>query len=69
MPKEKSISDAHKYIKLNRDDLIPYANNPRTHSESQVNQIAASIREFGFTVPVLVDGRTFESIREVSDAE
>ena len=55
MPKEKSISDARKYIKLNRDDLIPYANNPRTHSESQVNQIAASIREFGFVVPVIVD--------------
>ena len=55
MPSKKSISDAHKYIKLNRDDLIPYANNPRTHSESQVNQIAASIREFGFVVPVIVD--------------
>lgn len=36
-------------------DLIPYANNTRTHSEEQVAQIAASIREFGFTNPVLVD--------------
>ena len=35
--------------------LIPYANNSRTHSEEQVAQIAASIREFGFTNPVLVD--------------
>lgn len=38
------------------DALIPYARNSRTHSEAQVAQIAASIREFGFTNPVLVDG-------------
>ena len=37
-------------------DLIPYARNSRTHSDEQVAQIAASIREFGFTNPVLVDG-------------
>lgn len=37
------------------DSLIPYARNSRTHSEAQVAQIAASIREFGFTNPVLVD--------------
>jgi hypothetical protein len=36
-------------------DLIPYALNSRTHSERQVAQIAASIQEFGFTNPVLVD--------------
>jgi len=36
-------------------DLIPYALNSRTHSEAQVTQIAASIREFGFTNPLLVD--------------
>jgi DNA modification methylase len=36
--------------------LIPYARNPRTHSESQAAQVAASIREFGWTNPVLVDG-------------
>ena len=36
-------------------DLIPYVNNSRTHSEDQVNQIAASIKEFGFTNPVLID--------------
>jgi DNA modification methylase len=35
--------------------LIPYARNPRTHSDAQVAQIAASIREFGWTNPVLVD--------------
>ena len=36
--------------------LIPYARNARTHSESQVALIAGSIREYGFTNPVLVDG-------------
>lgn len=37
-------------------DLIPYAANSRTHSDAQVAQIAASIREFGFTNPILTDG-------------
>lgn len=36
-------------------DLIPYANNSRTHSDEQVTQIASSIKEFGFTNPVLID--------------
>lgn len=35
--------------------LVPYARNARTHSEAQVAQIAGSIREFGFTNPVLID--------------
>jgi ParB-like chromosome segregation protein Spo0J len=35
--------------------LIPYTNNPRTHSDAQVAQIAASIAEFGFNSPILVD--------------
>ena len=38
------------------DRLIPYALNARTHDDAQVAQIAASIREFGFNNPVLVDG-------------
>jgi ParB family transcriptional regulator, chromosome partitioning protein len=37
------------------DELIPYAKNARTHSEAQVAQIAASIREFGWMNPVLID--------------
>ncbi len=41
---------------LKTDSLIPYARNSRTHSEAQVAQIAGSIREFGFTNPVLIDG-------------
>jgi len=36
--------------------LIPYARNARTHSDEQVAQIAGSIREFGFTNPILIDG-------------
>ena len=36
-------------------DLIPYARNSRTHSDDQVTQIASSIREFGFTNPILID--------------
>lgn len=37
-------------------DLIPYARNSRTHNDAQVAQIAASIKEFGWTNPVLLDG-------------
>ena len=37
------------------DDLIPYVNNTRTHTEEQINQVASSIKEFGFTNPVLID--------------
>lgn len=38
------------------ESLIPYARNSRTHSDAQVAQIAASIKEFGWTNPILVDG-------------
>lgn len=37
-------------------DLIPYAKNSRTHSDMQIAQIASSIKEFGFTQPILLDG-------------
>ena len=37
------------------DKLVPYDKNPRTHSPEQINQIAASIAEFGFLNPILVD--------------
>lgn len=40
---------------LKTAELIPYARNTRTHSEAQIAQIAGSIREFGFTNPVLID--------------
>ena len=38
-------------------DLVPYAKNSRVHDDAQVAQIAASIREFGFTNPVLIDAQ------------
>jgi DNA modification methylase len=38
-------------------ELIPYVKNSRTHSDEQVAQIAASIKEFGWTNPILVDGQ------------
>lgn len=38
------------------DALVPYARNTRTHSDAQIAQVAASITEFGFTNPVLIDG-------------
>ena len=37
------------------DDLIPYANNAKKHGVKQINQIRASLREFGFVTPVLID--------------
>jgi hypothetical protein len=40
----------------NIEDLIPYARNSRTHSDKQIAQIAASIKEFGWRNPVLIDG-------------
>ena len=40
---------------ISTTDLIPYANNPRTHSDQQVAQVAASIQEFGFNNPILID--------------
>ena len=40
---------------LQTADLVPYARNSRTHSAEQVRQIANSIKEFGFTNPVLID--------------
>jgi len=46
-----ALTIAYKKIK----ELIPYCNNSRTHSDEQVLQIASSIKEFGFTNPVLID--------------
>lgn len=45
----------HEYKIKKTADLIPYANNSRTHSDDQVNQVASSIKEFGFTNPILID--------------
>lgn len=45
-----------KYKESDIGDLIPYARNSRTHSDQQVAQIAASIKEFGFLNPIITDG-------------
>jgi DNA modification methylase len=44
-----------KIVQKTLDSLIPYINNSRTHSDEQVAQIAASIQEFGWTNPILID--------------
>jgi DNA modification methylase len=46
---------AYKLTNKNISDLIPYVSNSHTHSEDQITQVAASISEFGFTNPVLID--------------
>ena len=53
---EARVFPAYKTISV--ADLIPYARNSRTHSDAQVAKIAASIREFGFLNPVIVDGES-----------
>ena len=47
----------HKSITAQVKDLIPYARNSRTHSNEQITQIASSIREFGFTNPIIIDDK------------
>jgi len=44
------------YKVVSVESLIPYARNARTHSDEQVDKIAASIREFGFLNPIIIDG-------------
>ena len=50
------MRDFPDYKRAAVSDLIPYARNARTHSDEQVDKIAASIREFGFLNPVITDG-------------
>ena len=42
-----------KIINMSIDELKPYAHNPKTHPEAQIDKIARSIKEFGFLVPIL----------------
>ena len=50
-----SKNDFYNYEIRKLESLIPYANNSRTHSPQQINEVAASIKEFGFTSPVLIE--------------
>ncbi|MFP7572300.1 site-specific DNA-methyltransferase [Marivita sp. S2033] len=53
--RKSSVSDRELAIEYRAlDSLVPYARNARTHSEAQIAEIAGSIREFGFTNPVLI---------------
>jgi DNA modification methylase len=49
------MADTKKIEQVEVDKLIPYARNARTHSPSQINQIRASLREFGFVSPAVID--------------
>ena len=46
------------YKTVATDSLLPYIRNSRTHSDEQVAQIAASIKEFGFLNPIIIDGES-----------
>jgi ParB-like chromosome segregation protein Spo0J len=50
------IKESKEIQQIAVNKLIPYAKNSRTHSDQQIAQIAASIKEFGFRNPILVDG-------------
>jgi len=50
------MTDFPAYKIYNIESLIPYARNARTHSDEQIGKIAASIKEFGFINPIVVDG-------------
>jgi len=52
----KAVSEGLKIEYRTPESLVPYDRNPRTHSEEQIAQIVNSIKEFGFTNPVLLDG-------------
>ncbi|HFU2456459.1 TPA: site-specific DNA-methyltransferase [Enterococcus faecium] len=49
------MNTTERFEKVDIDKLVPYARNARTHSKDQVKQIQASMREFGFINPVIVD--------------
>lgn len=52
-----TVVNLHAYKTVPIESLVPYAQNPRTHSDAQIEQLRASIREFGFTNPLLIDER------------
>jgi len=49
------VNTTERLEKVNIDKLVPYARNARTHSKEQILQLRASLREFGFVNPVIVD--------------
>lgn len=72
MPKEQTVAPVSRDIEMwPIADLAPYARNTRTHSAKQVEQIAGSMRRFGFTIPVLAreDGTIIAGHGRVMAAE
>jgi len=49
------MNTTERFEKVSIDRLIPYARNARTHSKEQINQLRASLREFGFVSPCIID--------------
>ena len=49
------IPESYSIERVNVSALTAFSGNPRTHSDTQIDQIAASIREFGWTNPILAD--------------
>ncbi|GHU91435.1 hypothetical protein FACS1894202_12830 [Clostridia bacterium] len=50
------MQTTERFEKVAIDRLVPYARNARTHSKEQVLQLRASLREFGFVSPIILDG-------------
>lgn len=55
MSKNNSVQTLRNYKNIKIENLQPYSMNSRTHSEHQIDQIVNSIKEFGFTNPLLID--------------
>ncbi|MCB9990695.1 MAG: ParB N-terminal domain-containing protein [Rhodospirillales bacterium] len=55
MSKADQLTGAKSVVNRKVDDLIPYDNNARVHSGEQVDQIVSSIKQFGFTAPIIID--------------
>lgn len=53
--KNQESHDFYQYCVKNIEDLFPYENNPNAHDDKNIDELAASIKEFGFTNPILID--------------
>ena len=49
------MKSTQRFEQVSIDRLVPYARNARTHSKEQILQLRASLREFGFVSPIIVD--------------
>lgn len=55
MSKKDQLTGAKSVVNRKVDDLHPYENNARVHSDGQIDQIIESIKQFGFTAPIIID--------------